>query len=318
MMRNPDKRFALLVWFQLLCLLLLLSGCDRTDSTAPLPSVTEMKTVNPAEKTFGIIYPMAYPSYESITTEAVRFAGEHGVRLIVKAPDEANTEQQIRILESMIEDKVDGIAISPLDSAAVVPVIDRAAKAGIPVICFESDSPGSSRLAYIGADNEQTGIQIAKTVSKLLGGKGMIIVENGMAGMLSLKQKQSGLLDYLREETAIDVLDVRYHEGSEDKAMSDIEEMISAHPHFDAIIALDYISGSAATLVWKAKGLRRYAVFAGLAPEHQEALDNGQATSAISQNETRWGQEIVNALLRASSGLALDPFIDTGISEVSQ
>ena len=70
-------------------------------------------------RTFGIIYPMADVYYEAVTESAARAAESAGVRLIIKAPDEANLEQQIRMMETMIKQGVDGIAISPIDSEAL-------------------------------------------------------------------------------------------------------------------------------------------------------------------------------------------------------
>lgn len=268
------------------------------------------------EKTFGIIYPMTYPTYELITLDANETAAKNHVALIVNAPDEANTEQQIRIMESMIKQGIDGIAISPVDSAALTPVINKAEAAGIPVVTFESDAPGSKRTAYIGADNFMTGRQSAMTVSRLLGHKGMIIVENGMEEMLGMKQRLEGFLDYLAQESSIDVLEVHHNRGSEEQAMSDIETMIDAHPHFDALVGLDYISASASILIWKAKGLNRLAISMGVTSTNNDALINGQLAAVISQNETIWGRTIVETLLLASNEMKADSIINTGIAEL--
>lgn len=301
----------------------ILSGCfsdgtdDRLQSQAensPSPSnASHSKT-----KTFGIIYPMTYPTYEMITLTASETADKNNVALIVNAPDEANTEQQIRIMESMIKQEIDGIAISPVDSEALTPVINKAVAAGIPVVTFESDAPDSNRTAYIGADNFLTGRQSAMTISHLLGSKGMIIVENGMEEMLGMKQRLQGFLDYLNHESSIDVLEVHHNKGSEEQAMNDIESMIDAHPQFDAMVGLDYISASASTLIWKAKGLNRLAISMGVTTTGNDALINGQLAAVISQNEADWGRIILETLLKASKGEQVDSFIDTGIKEVTK
>jgi len=265
--------------------------------------------------TFGIIYPMVNSTYEVITRNAEEAAGEHNIQLLVQAPDEANLEQQIRIMETMIRQRLDGIAIDPVDADALIPVINKAIASGIPVVCFESDAPGSKRLGFIGADNYETGRTMGKAVSRLLNGKGMILVETGMSRMHGLSKRLDGLLQYLNTETQIDVLEVRYNEGSESRATMELEEMIDAHPHFNAFIGLDYVSGSTSILVWKAKGLKRYALTLGLTQAAEEALRNGQLTSVISQNEEQWGVSIINTLLLASTGGEVPEFVDSGISE---
>ncbi|WP_379134511.1 sugar ABC transporter substrate-binding protein [Paenibacillus sp. sgz500958] len=300
---------------------LILSGCTGTrnqrvqgQNDTPVPSHSPQPDGPPL--TFGIIYPMVDSTYEMITRNAEAAAAGHQINLLVQAPDEANLEQQIRIMEMMIKRGVDGIAIDPVDSEALVQVINKALGNGIPVVCFESDSPGSRRLSFIGADNYKTGSIIGQAVDQLLGSKGMVIVESGMPHMLGLSQRLAGLQDYLAQHTAIDVLDIRSNDGSEEGAMNQLEEMIDAHPHFSALISLDFISGSSSVLVWKAKGLKRFNVALGLTSSVQESLRNGQITGIISQNEQHWGEFIINTLLKAAQGEPVPDFINTGITEI--
>ncbi|WP_342555647.1 substrate-binding domain-containing protein [Paenibacillus sp. FSL R7-0652] len=273
----------------------------------------------PAEnKTFGMIYPMTHRAYEMITMDAAQSAEKHQITLAVNAPDEASTEQQIRILENMIKQRVDGIAISPVDAAALTPAINKAREAGIPVVTFESDAPSSKRTAYIGADNYRTGQQFAMTTTRLLHDEGMILVESGLEEMQGLQQRLNGFVDYIRSETDIEILEVKYNQGSEDRAVNDIESMIDAHPHFNAVVGLDFISVSASALVWKAKGLNRHLIAFGDSPISEKGLLNGQLSAVISQNERVWGTEIIEALLRAAEGIQIEEFTDTGITEITE
>jgi len=303
----------------IIMLITLSTGCrDGLPTALPVPDSTNLvKDEAAPSKTFGIIYPMAHPFYEMVTRHAQEAARSNNIQLIVKAPDEANLEQQIRMMETMIKMKVDGIAIDAVDSEALVPVINKAVNAGIPVICFESDSPNSERLSFIGTDNYEAGALMGEVLGGLLNKKGMVLVETGMLKMSSLMERLEGMLHYINEETEIQVLEVRYNEGSEALAMTDLEEMIDAHPHFDAFIALDLISGSTSVLVWKAKGLSRYALTFGMMPEIKEAINNGQITSAVSQNEHEWGQRIVDMLLLASEGKEIPVFANTGTVEIT-
>ncbi|WP_373230014.1 sugar ABC transporter substrate-binding protein [Cohnella sp.] len=307
--------FPLLSMFLLFCM----AGCIwETNSTPPSKTITPTTVKQDAPiRTLGIIYPMAHPFYEMITRFAEEAAKAYPVQLIVKAPDEANLEQQIRIMETMIKQGVDGIAIDPVDADALSPVINKAVQAGIPVVCFESDSPQSNRLAFIGTNNIQAGARMGKVIDELLNGRGMILVETGMSKMKSLSERLEGMLDYINTQTAIQVLEVRYNEGNDTQALSDLETMIDAHPHFDAFVALDFVSGSTSILVWKAKGLNRYAITYGMMPEIKEAIQNGQITSAVSQNEQKWGSRIVDLLYQASQGTKIPVYDDTGTVEIT-
>lgn len=304
----------------LISLLLSTTGCMKESNAIP-PSHSIVPTMIHQDtpiQTLGIIYPMAHPFYEMITRFAEESAKSYPVKLIVKAPDEANLEQQIRIMETMIKQGVDGIAIDPVDADALTPVIDKAIQAGIPVVCFESDSPQSNRLAFIGTNNVQAGERMGKMINELLNGSGMILVETGMSKMKSLNERLEGMLNYINSQTDIQVLEVRCNEGNDTQALSDLEAMIDAHPHFDALVALDFISGSTSILVWKAQGLTRYSTTYGMMPEIKEAILNGQITSALSQNEQQWGSQIVDLLYQASQGNSIPEFKDTGTVEITK
>ncbi len=313
-------RFAL--FFLGIPLIVFAGGCQGYGAVPPSPvsSVTPVLPDGyPGDEihTFGIIYPMANSFYERITEDAEKAARASHVRLIVKAPDEANLEQQIRMMETMIKQKVDGIAIDPIDAEALTPVIDKAVSSGIPVVCFESDAPTSKRDSFLGTDNKAAGVLTGKTLDQLLGGRGMVLVETGMSRTHAMQQRLEGMLDYLNEKTKIQVLEVQYHEGSDSRALKELEGMIDRHPHFDAFVGLDFVSGSTSVLVWKAMGLTRFAVTFGLNAEIREAMVNGQITAAISQNEEKWGGLIVVSLVSAAKGHELLPFVDTGVARLS-
>ncbi|QSF46268.1 sugar ABC transporter substrate-binding protein [Paenibacillus tianjinensis] len=313
------KRFLL----PLLAVLLLLSGCEGNNTRNDRRELMDITPSPPAEfdkppLVFGIIYPMVNPTYETITENSERAATGHNIKLLVQAPDEANLEQQIRIMEMMIKQEVDGIAIDPVDSQALIPVINKAVLKGIPVVCFESDSPASRRVAFIGADNYETGAIIGQAVNKLLNGKGMILVQSGMPHMFGLSQRLAGLQDYLKNQSEIDILDIRNNDGTEEGAMRQQEQMISAHPHFSALINLDLVSSSSSILVWKAKGLKRYNIALGLTPAVKESQINGQITRIISQNEQHWGEAIISTLLSIAKGQEVPEFVNTEIVEIHE
>lgn len=288
-------------------------------SSKDAKGTSQVKTASGSGRTltFGILYPFAHAFYETVTEQAQQAAGPQQVSLLVQAPDEANAEQQIRMMENMINRHLDGIAVDPIDAAAMRPVIDKAIAAGIPVICFESDAPDSQRLSFIGADNRLAGQRMGGLVDGLLDGRGMILVETGASHMDSLNKRLEGLRHYLESYTDIQILDVRYNEGSEATAQTDLEQMIDDHPHFDAFIALDPLSVSAAVLVWKAMGLQRHALTFGMMPEIEDAIRNGQLTATVSQYEQEWGTQIVSRLLQADEGHKLPSFSDTGMTDVT-
>jgi ribose transport system substrate-binding protein len=66
--------------------------------------------------------------------------------------------------------------VSVADANVLGPDIDAAMQAGIPVITMDSDAPSSKRLFFIGTDNYNAGVLGGNLASKLLNGRGTVVI----------------------------------------------------------------------------------------------------------------------------------------------
>src|SRR5688572_12882984 len=88
------------------------------------------------------------PVFNYARIGAEREAKRRGnVEVLWRGPERPDELRQKEILESFITQRVDGIAISSLNADFLKPAIDRAVEAGIPVVTWDSDAPGSKRIA---------------------------------------------------------------------------------------------------------------------------------------------------------------------------
>src|SRR6187431_219855 len=99
------------------------------------------------------------PVFDYANKGAQREAAAQGdVEVIYRGPDKADELAQKQILESFIQQKVDGIAISVLNAEFLTSTIDKAVEAGIPVVTWDSDAPASKRFAFYGVDDHKSGL----------------------------------------------------------------------------------------------------------------------------------------------------------------
>jgi len=80
--------------------------------------------------------------------------GEHG-----------GGEEEVQIVQDLVAKKVDGIAVSPSNAAAMAVALQAAKEAGIPVLTWDSDLLPENkdlRAAYIGTHNYDIGVNLAK------------------------------------------------------------------------------------------------------------------------------------------------------------
>jgi len=117
-----------------------------------------------------VIVPKAMnnPFFDVARDGCLKRAKELGnVECIYKGPVEHEPATQAQIIQDFVTQKVDGLAISVADVASMTKSIEAASAAGIPVITFDADAPGSKRIAYIGTNNKDFGVALGKQLLQL-------------------------------------------------------------------------------------------------------------------------------------------------------
>ena len=275
----------------------------------------------PAALRFAVVYPIDHPFFESVTDHAIRHGNRNGVEVLPFAPLGNDVAAQIEIMEHLIDERVDGIALCATDPDALRPWVARARAAAIPVITFESDIENSGRSAFLGTDNYRAGEHLAHVLARVLNYAGSVIVCTGLPAQASLNQRIAGICATLqRAYPDVQVLAVRSGEGDPALTLRVIESLIADYPDFDAFVSIDATGGPVAVAVWKAKGWvgaeRRIVTFDDM-PENVAGLRDGVVSAIVAQKQWTWGPLIVERLLALVQGRSVPDFYDTGTIEVT-
>ena len=283
---------------------------------------TQDSETSEEQRTYAVVFPIVHQFFEPVGVDAEEYGAEHGWEIITKAPDTANAQLQVEIMENLIAMKVDGIAIGPTDPTALVPTINKALEAGIKVICFETDAPDAEPHAYIGTDNYQAGRHMGAVIGKYLNGEGDIMILTGLQTQMSLNERIRGIEEYLTEKYPdIKIVDTQTSEGDAQKAVTATENMIQSHPDFDAIIGIDATAGPAAVSVWKAKGWQNsdehmIITFDDM-PDNLQGLEDGYIKSLVAQRQSSWGESVIEMLNDLVEGNTVPDYTDTGSIEIT-
>lgn len=119
------------------------------------------------------------------------------VNVLYVGPIASDAAEQVRVVEDVTRRGVGTIAISCDDPTACVEPINKAVAAGIPVLTWDSDSPDSRRLTYLGINNYQAGRTAADLLARALKGKGKIALLTGVPGAYNLEERIRGFKDQL-------------------------------------------------------------------------------------------------------------------------
>ncbi len=274
----------------------------------PAPVTDRIVETEKSDLTLAIVFPLMHPFFEQTRKGVREKAEELSVNVVLMGPRDFSVEEQIGMMEKLIDSGVDGIGIGAFDPKALSPVIDRATENGIPVVCFDTDAPQSSRLSFISTDNWKQGRQLGRLTAEALKGEGKIIVSQGVPTQLNLNQRLKGLRETLSSYPGIEILEVSSGYGNSEKTVASIEAMIEAHPDFDALVGLDAEAGPSAILVWKSRGLRQHLIVSEDMPETIKGIRDGIVSVTIAQEQYRWGTLVVRRLIDSIRGIPLEEF----------
>lgn len=265
-------------------------------------------------KDFVIIYPVLHPFFKETSIGAREAADRFGdVNLTITGPYKQDPEEQIEIFNKFISQGVDAIAIGPTDDNKLIPYINIAIEQGIPILCIDTDAPESKRLAFIGTDNYQAGVEMARQVSMALNGRGKVVLAVNTMDMRNMIQRVNGFSSFITDKSEIEVYTIVEGFAESQKIYSSLENIIS-EINFDAIVTMDAESGPVVVKMWKAWGLGIPVFCFDDRPLVIEGIRDGIVNVAIVQNQYNWGIEAVETMNKATEGYSFPEFIDTGIS----
>ncbi len=181
------------------------------------------------------------PYFDAMKAGGEQAAEDYGVTYMDVGSPEASAAEQVRLMENLIQQDVDAISISVLDSVSLNPVMERAEEAGIMVYTSDSDSPDSVRRVYVAQSMDQDlGYALIDTLVANIGGSGQIGIVSGESTATNLNT----WIDYMSErvETTypdVEIVDIRYTTGgSSEDALRQAEELMTRFPDLKGLVAV--------------------------------------------------------------------------------
>src|SRR5205085_142771 len=125
-------------------------------------------------------------------------AKEFNVDVAFKRPPSGNAADQQRLLEDLLTTGIEGVAISPNDSANLVGFLKNEVAAKVPLICVDSDVPDpSARRCYLGTHNYRAGRAAGALVEKAAPQGGRIVIFVGKMDVQNAIERRQGVRDFL-------------------------------------------------------------------------------------------------------------------------
>jgi ribose transport system substrate-binding protein len=246
----------------------------------------------------------AHLFWQSVHAGAVAAARETGVEINWNGPaTETAFNEQIQIVDAMINRHVDAIALAPIDKKAMVSVVERAARANIPVVIFDSGIDTDLFVSQVATDNYGAGVMAAERMGQILGGKGKVIIVAVQPGAASTMAREQGFEDTIAKKfPGIQIVDKRYGMADFAKSLAVAENMLTAHADADGLFASNESSAVGAAQAVKARKSRIKMVGFDWSPTLLDDVRAGVIDSLVVQHPFKMGYESVMAAVKKLNG----------------
>lgn len=244
--------------------------------------------------------------WQSVHAGAAKASAESHVRIIWDGPpNETDIATGMQIVETMINRRVDAIALAPSDRSAFKIVVDRAAKAGIPVVIYDSGIDTDKYFSFVATNNFLGGQIGADRLGAVLKGKGKIVMVKTVPGGASTTAREDGFRQELQKKfPAIQILDERFGMASIAQSITVTENMLTAHPDLDGIFSSNESGSEGAAQALQARHSRLKLVGFDSSPMLINELKTGWVDSLVIQDPFKMGEI---ATLQAVKALRREP-----------
>lgn len=292
----------------LLSAALLLGGCGK-------PAASSASSSGDRGVIGASLLTLQNPFFKVIGDELSAEAKKNGYTTQVVSADNDVARQSNQVKDFIVK-KCVAIVLSPADSKSIVPVIQEANAAGIPVFTVDvpCNEPGVKIVTQIATDNYGGGKEAGTAMVEALGAQG------GKVGLLDLKTVEScilrvkGFKEVIEAHNAkggpkIEIVSELDGGGAKDKGYKAAEDMLQAQPELRGIFAINDPSALGARAALEKAGKADRVVIVGFdgQPEGKQAIREGKLYADPIQFPDKMGAEIARAIVKHSKGADLPP-----------
>ena len=229
-----------------------------------------------------------------------------GVELVIfNANDQPG--QQNNAIETYTQQKVQGLVVVAIDVNGVMPAVQSASAAGIPVVAVDAILPAGPQKAQIGVDNDQAGRAMGaffvEYVQKQMGGKARLGIVGALNSFIQ-NVRQKGFEEAVKAAPGVEVAGLVDGRNVQDSALSVAETLLTGNPGLTAIYATGEPALLGAIAAVSSQGRQDSVKVFGwdLTAQAIAGIDAGFVVAVVQQDPAAMGAAAVDALVTLSRG----------------
>jgi rhamnose transport system substrate-binding protein len=181
--------------------------------------------------------------FDAVHKGADEAGKELDAEVIFTGPTTPTAEGQIEVLNSLIAQRVDAIAVSANDPDALVPTLKRAMERGIKVISYDSAVAAGGRLVHLAPSSDAL---IGETVLALTaelspGGKGKFAVVSATPTSTNQNSWLAEMHKALPKHAGLELVGVVYGDDVSDKSYREAAALLKQHPDLEVLVSISSV-----------------------------------------------------------------------------
>jgi ribose transport system substrate-binding protein len=315
------KKNLLTIVLTLVLAVAMLSGCAAPAAPSAAPAAPADAPAASEAAAEDIYIPVIskgfqHQFWQAVQLGAERAAADYGVRITFEGPEsEAMVDRQVEMMQNALDRQPAAIALAALDSQALIPLLQRAQNAGIPVIGFDSGVDSDIPVATAATDNIAAAALAADKMAELIGGAGKVAVlvhdQTSRTGI----DRRDGFLNRMAEEYPdIEIVNVDYGGGDHLRSTDLAKAVMQANPDLNGYFGANEGSIIGVLNAVRELGKEGEIVIIGYdsGQQQMDAIRSGVQAGAITQDPIGIGYKAVEAAVMALAGEEVPEVIDTG------
>jgi inositol transport system substrate-binding protein len=222
-----------------------------------------------------------------------------------------DVSKQLSQVQNFIANGMDAIIVNPVDTSATAAITKAAADAGVPLVYVNRQPIDVDKLgpkaAFVASNEAESGTLETKEICKLLGGKGEILVMEGILSNQSAVQRTKDIHEVISSPDCSGIKIVAEQTANYDRtqALDLMTNWLSKGVKFDAVIANNDEMAIGALQAMKSAGMDTKKAIVGGVDATQDALasmKSGDLKVTVFQDAAGQGKGAVDAALALASG----------------
>ena len=257
------------------------------------------------------------PFFVTLRNGAQQAAKKEGAKLIIAdAQDDAATQQDD--VQNFVTQQVDAILINPVDSEAVVPAVQAANQANIPVIALDRGASGGKLETLIASDNVEGGRMAAKELIQLVG-SGPVAQLEGIPGTSPTRDRGQGFEEVINAQDAVQLVSSQTANFLRTEGLNVTENILQSNPGIKGIFAQndEMAMGAMRALGGRAGSEVKIGGFDGI-EDALKAIQAGKMNATIAQQPDKIGSLGVENAMKVVDGKSVDKNIPVPVKLVTK